>query len=235
MQPWFIWKGKNSYSDFGLWINKLPPIIRAKERYEEIIIPGRAGSLIMTEGDDVYDSYVKECVVIAPNTRNIQPILDWLRGSGDVVFSNEITKAYEARIAAEVSFERIDNNLIQATIPFFVKPFKHNVNANDDTVTITSASGTIFNPGDVASKPKITIANSGSSANNTITIGGNQMLFMTVTGTIVVDCEANIITQNGTLWTGSFTGDFLKIPTGSNTVTQTGGMSVTIEPRWRWV
>ena len=235
MQPWFVWKGKNSFSDFGLWVNRLPPVVRAKERYEEIIIPGRSGSLIMTEGDDVYDSYVKECVVIAPNTRNIQPILDWLRGSGDVIFSNEISKAYEARIAAEVSFERVGNNLIQATIPFFVKPFKHNVNEQEDAVTITGSSGSIYNPGDVASKPKITITNSGSSANNTISIGNKQMLFMAVTGTIVVDCEANIITQGGSLWAGNYAGDFITIPKGANAVAQTGTMSITIEPRWRWV
>ena len=235
MQPWFIWKGKNSYSDYGLWINKLPPIVRASERYQEITVPGRAGTLLMTEGDDVYDSYLKECVVLLPNTHNLQPILAWLRGSGDVVFSNEADFAYEARIAGEVSFERVDNNLMQATIPFFVNPYKKK-SSGDEATTLTGASGTIFNPGNVASKPKITITNSGSSGNNTITIGNKQMLFMAVTGTIVIDCEANIVTQsNGTLWTGAFVGDFLTIPTGSNAIAQTGTMAVTIEPRWRWV
>ena len=66
MMHWFVWKGKNSLSDYGLWISKRPRITRPNERHEEVIIPGRAGTLITLEGEDVYEGYQKECVVVLP-------------------------------------------------------------------------------------------------------------------------------------------------------------------------
>lgn len=221
MQPWFIWKGLNSYTE-KLWVTKLPSIIRAPERNEEIVIPGRAGSLIMLEGEDVHDPYMKECVVQLHNARNIEPLLDWLCGSGDVVFSNEPEKAYEATITDKVEFQRVGNVLLQATIPFFVKPYKKN-RYGDDTITITT-SGTIHNLGNVASKPIVTV-----TGGTTVAIDGNEMTFGG-SGTLVVDCENHIVTQNGELFTGSVTGDFWRIPKGECEVTG----NCVIQPRWRW-
>ena len=206
MQPWFTWKNKNSYNDFGLWINKLPPIVRSNERHEEITVPGREGTLLMTEGEDVYDSYLKECVVIVPNTRNIQPILAWLRGNGDVTFCNEVDFAYEARIIGEVSFERINNSLSQATIPFFVKPYKKRVHGEPD-MTIT-ASGTIVNPGDVASKPMVRVQKTGAAK---IVIGDTSMEFTHLPGDVMIDCDAGLITTKAGTYSASayyYVGDY---------------------------
>jgi phage-related protein len=188
MLHWFIWNGKNSLSDFGLWISKLPKITRPNERYEEITIPGREGTLLTLEGENVYESYLKECVVVIPCDRDLQGILNWLRGSGDIVFSNEIDKAYTGRIANEVSFERIGNSLQQATIPFFVKPFKKQ--RNPEIITVTG-SGTIRNIGDVKSKPLVSITTYGDAE---ITIAGQTMTFSNVENTINIDCDAEIIT-----------------------------------------
>lgn len=188
MMHWFVWKGKNSLNDFGLWISKLPKITRPSERYEEVTIPGRAGTLITLEGEDVYERYLKECVVVLPSDRDLQGILDWLRGNGDVVFSNEIDKAYTGRIAGEVSFERIGNTLQQATIPFFVEPFKKL--RTPETISVTE-SGTIYNPGNITSKPLVSITTYGDAE---ITIAGKTMTFANVENTIKVDCDAEIIT-----------------------------------------
>lgn len=230
MMHWFVWKGKNSYSDFGLWIGKLPKITKANERYEEVTIPGREGSLILLEGEDVYDGYPKECTVICPNTTNIQRVLEWLRGSGELSFSNEREFVYDARIMARVDFERIGNSLLQAKIPFYVKPFKKRI--HDESITVTSASAALYNPGDVASRPRVSITGSG---NNTVTIAGQEMSFEGIDGTITVDCGAEIVTTSGAIWQGSVTGEYWKIPKGQVTLTQTGSMTITIDPEWRWV
>ena len=230
MFHWFTWHNKNSLKDFDLWIGKLPKITRAPERYEEVKIPGRAGSLILLEGDDVYDSYEKECTVITRNTNpKLQEALEWLRGSGDVVFSNEIEKAYEARIIAPVEFARIGNSLLQAKIVFFCEPLKKSI--AEDQLTFT-ASGSIINRGDVASKPIVSITATG---NRTITIGGTAMTLKNLSGTVDVDCDAGIITKNGALWTEEVTGDFWRIPKGQSAVTLPESTSITIQPRWRWV
>ena len=232
----FIWKGKDSLRDYGLWISKLPSRIRPQERHKTVDIPGRAGSLILLEGDDVYSSYDAEMIVTCLNTIPIDPIIEWLRGSSDLILSNDMGKSRPARIVNEVVFERDGNCLLVGTIPFLFQPFRKSRFAEQtDRITFSSSSKNIVNPGDVTSRPKVSITGSG---NNTITFGTQAMTFTGISGTIVVDCDAEIITKGGAIWTGSgtgSTGDFWKIPKGPMTVTQTGSMTIQIDPGWRWL
>lgn len=231
MMHWFTWKGKSSLTDFDLWINKLPKITRAPERYDTVSIPGRAGDLILLEGEDVYDSYVRECTVITLNTNpTLQDVLNWLRGTGDLTFSNEPDRIYTARIVNEVSFSRIGNDLIQAKIQFYCEPFKRS-RKSEEKITMT-ASGTIGNPGNVASKPKVKITATGTK---TIVIGGVSMTFNSITDPITVDCDARIVTCGNAIWTGTFSGDFWQIPVGQSNVTVPASTSIEITPNWRWV
>lgn len=229
---WFLWNKKNSLNDFNLWISKLPKITRAPERHDTVEIPGRAGSLILLQGEDVYDSYLKECSVITVNTNpRIQEAMAWLRGSSELVFSNEPEMVYEARIVNDINFERLGNNLLQAKILFYCEPLKKAKNESVEKVTLT-ASGSIRNRGDVASKPLVSITATG---NRTIVIGGMSMTFANLTGTVDVDCDAGIVTKNGALWTEQVTGEFWKIPKGTAAVTLPASTTVEITPRWRWV
>ena len=177
MMHWFIWKGLNSFNDFGLWISSMPRPKRAAERGETIEIPGRSGSLILLEGDEVYDSYEKDIVVTTHNDNpKLQQMLSWLCGSSDLILSNESGFAYEGRILDEVAFERVDNSLVQATIRFFVEPLKKS-RYGDSTITLTS-SGDILNLGDRASRPIVSITASGTK---TIKFGDQQMIFWNLT------------------------------------------------------
>ena len=231
MMPWFIWKGQNSLSDFGLWISKLPNRTRAEERHEEIEIPGRAGSLIMLEGEDVYSPYPSEMTLTARNSLDMNGILEWLRGSGQLALSTDISKCWDARITNKIDFARVGNNLQQGVISFLFQPFRKSTYPIQDKLTITGASASEINPGDVASKPKVKISGTGS---NTITIDGKAMSFTGISGSIIVDCDAQIITSGNSIWTGSFTGEFWSIPTGPFTIAQTGSMTIEIDPEWRW-
>lgn len=229
MMHWFIWKGKNSLRDFGIWIGKLPGIVRAEERHEDIQIPGRAGSLTLKEGEDVYEDMLRECTILTRNTNpKLDDLKDWLTGASDLIFSNELDYVYEAQVLGEVRLDRISNDLLQGKIPFICAPLRKA--RAEETITMT-ASGTITNSGNVASKPKVSITASGEK---TITIGGTSMTLKNLSGTVVVDCDAGIITQNGAIWTEEVTGDFWRIPKGQSTVTLPESTTVEIEPRWRW-
>ena len=190
MRPWFVWKNQNTES-LGLWIAKLPKITRAPERYDTVEIPGKAGTLIMREGDDVFESYLKECTVqTLRNNPKLQEIMDWLSGDGEVTFSNEMNKVYKASILSDVSFDKVSNDIIQAKIPFFVEPFKKKVHREQDRITVTE-TGTIANPGNVASLPMIRVQKTGAAI---IAIGDRSMSFEHLPGDVTIDCEAQIIT-----------------------------------------
>lgn len=279
---WFIWKGKNSFADFGLWVRKLPKRTRPKERCEEVVIPGRPGTLIVTEGEEVYASCSDEMTVSCKNTINTDRILEWLRGSGELILSDDLSRALEVSIAGEVSFDRDDKNkLLIGTIPLLIQPFKK---AADEAAyrQVITGTATVFNPGDVNSKPKLTLGGTGAL---TISCGGTQMEFAHRPDGLVVDCDAQImvataqpydpeayyyrgeymkiiengvpvlyrITTEGTgstaewehvgaapavfeyLWPGEWSGEYLRIPKGSQNITVSGTAEITIDPRWRWI
>lgn len=236
MEPYFIWKGQDS-RDWGIWVTELPAPTRAKERTEEITIPGRAGALLYKEGDNVHDAYIKECVVTIRSEAAFDGLLEWLSGAGDLILSNEPDRAYTASVAAEVKFTKISNSLKKATIPFYVHPHKAQF-PPESTITLT-ADGAVYNPGTVASRPLVAVTFTQTA---TVVIGTTPMVFTAhpvaegesyTEETIYVDCDAEIITDSGGIWQGTSSGDFWQIQPGSQSVTLVGA-TVVITPRWRW-
>lgn len=281
MNPWFNFKGKNS-AGLGLWVSSLPKIVVPAERVQTVTIPGRAGALNLKEGDDVYDGYLKEIAVTCVNEAVTPELLNWLRGEGDLMVSNDQQFVYQARVSGRVEFARLGNSLSRATIPFWVQPFKKAANETQYQQTITTTA-TIVNPGHIAAKPKLTMTGTGALV---ISCGGMSMAFThRPVGGLMVDCDAEImvataqahdqnayyypgdyvivvennvdqlyrITTEGLgssvvweyvgpapdefkyLWMGEWSGEYLRIPTGSNTFTVTGTSTITIDPQWRWI
>lgn len=192
MNPWFFWKGQNSYSN-GLWISKLPKITRPEERITHVNIPGRPGELTLTEGDEVYNAYKKDIVVTCPNENFSPALLDWLRGDGELIVCTEPQYVYRARIASEVSFARVGNNLMQATISFWCQPFKYSSHPADDQLSLLNGVDgveVIYNPGNAISKPKITLQRYGGTY---LAIGDRHMQFEHAPETLYIDCDAETI------------------------------------------
>ena len=229
MFPWFDFNGIDSRSFTGLWITKLPGIARPQERVKQEKIPGRAGDVTITEGDDVYESYLRECVVTVSKDVDFDGLTDWLKGAGEVVFSNEPNRRYKARIVNGITFDRISNDLRQATIPFYCEPYKMQEPKEDD-ITLT-ADGTVYNPGNMVSRPIIEITGTGAGS---VTIGNYTMAFENLPGVLVVDCDAEIITVSDGDWDGKWTGDYFRLAPGSNTV-DLDNCTIVITPNWRWV
>ena len=228
---WFVWNGIDS-RQFGLYVSKLPPILRAEERVSVVSIPGRSGHLTMTEGEAVHNSKKLNCIITATTDRDIQPILSWLSGEGQVIFANDPNYVYFARIISSIEFRRTCNSLQQATVIFYCQPYKAQY-PTESPVSLTGTSLSVINPGDVPSKPKVTVNYSG---NINVSINDDEMTFTGISSKIIVDCETNIITNNdGTLWTGTYYGNFWNLEKGANTITANHSVTLDIEPRWRWL
>lgn len=192
MNPWFIWNDRIS-SEFGLWISKLPPITRPEERVQHITIPGRAGDLTLTQGDDVYNPYTKKITVTCVNEAITEDLLDWLRGDGDLIISTEDQFVYHARIVPEVSFTRLGNCLSQAVISFYCQPFKYQRYPANNLVITASAGAIITNPGNVSSRPKIWLTGTGENIAILFHDEANQMWFPHLPGSVEIDCDAGIV------------------------------------------
>ena len=206
MIPWFIWKGKNSDSE-GLWISKLPKIIIPAKRVKNVTIPGRAGDLTLEDGEDVYDPYKKEITIQCINDVLTPSLLDWLRGDSDLIISNEINFAYQARIAGQVEFSRLGNDLRQAVIPFVVQPFKKARDESQYRMSISSSSS-VLNRGQIKARPKMMLTGTGAL---TISCGDTQMVFSHRPPSLIVDCDAEIMTTTATEYNSSayyYKGDY---------------------------
>ena len=84
---WFRWNGVKS-TDYGLYVSEQPPITRPVERASYISVPGRSGSLVKLEGEDVYEDIVLTAQCVMKNGNQIPAIMKWLKGSGKVEFAN---------------------------------------------------------------------------------------------------------------------------------------------------
>lgn len=231
MAAWFIWNGVDS-RDMNIWVTDGPQPTRAAERTKEVTILGRAGTLLLKQGDNVHDGYLKECAITVPFTADMQSILNWLHGSGEVIFSSEPGYVYRAEIPNELKFSRSGNSLRTASVPFFVHP--HKGQFPPETAVEFSEDGEIYNPGTVAARPLIEVTFTGECS---LTVGDITLTLSHTENqeaeTVTVDCDAQIITDDNGIWQGTSEGDFWLIEPGTSEITLTDA-EITILPRWRW-
>ena len=229
---YFEWNGVRSDTK-GIRLQEMPKIIRPQERVEHVTIPGRAGELTVTEGDDIYESYIQTIPLIVDNAADVEAVESWLRGGGYVTFSCQPTLKQQARVINSVEFKKHSKNSSwwEATVQFYCHPLKELKTTTDQEVT---SSGTnVKNNGKTVSKPKITITGSG---NMTITAGGNTLVLTGITSGWVVDSEMEWVMDGSTPKPGVASGDFPVLNPGNNALQFTGSITkLTVDKRERYL
>lgn len=235
-QSYFIWKNIDCRA-MGCRLSAPAPIIRPEERVEHITIPGRSGDLTLLEGADIYNSYIQTVTLLAHGSARMSEIYAWLRGSDYVTFSGEPDKKQAARIIGAITLSRHAYNLDWWTgeVQFYCQPLKEYRKTNN--VTITSSGSSVYNRGDVTTRPLFKVTTSGSTV--VIAAGGKQI---TLTGassgsTVYIDSESmEAYTGNrSSLLTGGTSGDFPVLTPGSNAVTGSGWSALEITRRERFL
>ena len=135
-----IWKGVPSTTIKGLLISQLPPISKPPMRVSETMVDGRDGSIIEELG---YSPYDKSLVIGLHGDFDINKIIKYFTGEGEIVFSNEPDKVYTAKIVGQIDYTRL-LRYRQATIPFRVQPFKHKLLEAYKPAQTEAVSGTSF-------------------------------------------------------------------------------------------
>ena len=229
---YFVWNGIDCRS-LGVKLSAPVPIVRPEERVQHIEIPGRSGDLTLLEGEGIYNSYIQTASILVKGGMRIREIYDWLRGSGYVTFSGEPDRKQAARIIGAVTLEKQSRNLdwYAGDVQFYCQPLKQLM--SDDTVTITTIGATVYNRGDVNSRPKITAT---FSAGGYITINGATIAASSVAGgTMVFDCDAGTITNSAGTSEYESTGTFPILKPGANVVSGYRWTSLVIDRRERFL
>ncbi len=133
-----FWKGVPSTTIPGLLICELPPISKPQMRTKETIIDGRDGSIVEDLG---YATYEKTIIIGLHGNYDINEVIKYFTGEGDLVLSNELDKVYKARITAGIDFERLIR-FKRASVKFLVQPGKYKRDEVFKETEVATASGT---------------------------------------------------------------------------------------------
>ena len=236
----FVWNGVSSHNK-GLWVSTIAPPVKPAERVTQVRIPGLAGTLTLTQGDDIYDSYVRQVVVQCDREdADYHDLIAWLRGSGTIIFSNEPNRSQQARIINAVTFSKAGNSIAQANIDFLCHPYKAQLPGEDVIALTPNATTAITSVGDVASKPLITANMTGNSsitiAGQTIEIDVAHLAAENGSYSVVIDCES-CMTRDAVAdrlaEAANVNSVYPSIPLGNSTAS--ASVAAVIVPRWRWL
>ena len=230
---YLIFRGVSTESLTNVYVSKMPSHKKASMRFTEYYVKGRDGALHVDEGFANYDIEVRLVCVKASNTAR-QLVNAWADGTGKLISSDDLTKAYKASVKEEIEWTRVAANggyYDTARIVFNCQPCMYEA---VDTVSVFTADGTLLNPGSADAFPLIAVEGDG---NTTVTIAGSEITIEAITPSVPVyiDCE------NGYVYTASgateMRGELPYFPVGeqSDIVLGTGATKVTITPHWRWV
>ena len=221
----FIFKGVDS-SDY-LIVNVLPPIYKAAKDITIIEVPGRDGFL--TEDLGSYKSITKSVECTIRDLSQIDYICSWLTGSGEVVFSNELTKKYKAVIINQIEFKRVFANYRSFIIQFECQPHKYSL---DNSIITLIATGAILNSGSANSKPIIKVFGTGAI---TLTINSNVVSLTNIVDYVTIDSDLMDAYKDTQLMNNYMSGEFPILISGNNTISWTGTVTkveITLNLRW---
>lgn len=221
----FTFKDKSS-NDFGMIVNKLPPITKPMKKTETVEIDGLNGDITIDNGYAAYDKMVEVTFLTKPD---VDALNHWLSGSGQLILSNESDKYYDAEAHTEVELIR-EKAFYTAIITFHVQPYKHLI--EEETVAGT-ASVTVTNQGYEESLPVIKLTGSGD-----VEVKIDNVTICTVTiddGYVILDSEKQEAYTETALKNRNMLGEFVKLPSGETTITTTGTVTaIEVQARSRW-
>jgi phage-related protein len=233
VEPWyFIFNGVDSRA-MGVHVIKYPPIIRPAERLKYVTIPGRAGDLTQSEGENIFDAYTRAMEVSNARGFSLDAVRKWLRGRGTMIIGNEPQFAYQVDLGAQCQYDKIIRGIWGGPLQMRTQPYKLDATP-ESPITVTASPATITNPGDVRAKPRVVINGSG---NITLTMGGKTLIITGAQSGWVYDAALEWVTDaNGVPMFNVSSGTYPDLPVGQSAVLFTGNVtSLEITPRWRYL
>lgn len=228
-----IWKGIDSDSIKGLLICELPPITKPKMRTSITKIDGRDGDIIDELG---YESYVKNIKIGLTRNYDLDMIMKYFTGKGDLVLSNESDKVYKCNIVDKVDYEKL-LRFKTATVKFYTQPYKYLKDEEKTILSITNETSIkVVNQGLEISRPIFILKGSGKvsiSINNSTIF---DYTFPDDESEVIIDSINEEAYFEGIYKNRNMLGSFPILEVGENIVSWSGTLTnITIEPKSRWL
>lgn len=232
----FTFGGKDSFQNFGIFVEKRPHIPSPERRVTYIDVPGMDSRLRHDEGTYGDITLSVECSFLGDPVSKISAIKGWLLGAGeaDLTFSHIPGRKYLAQVVNSIDFEIVLRITSHFIIMFNCQPFQY---AADNTPILVSESMMLTNHGTAKALPLIKVTGSGAGI---LTVSGISVSFSNIDGAVTIDSTiqetykdtgTELISKNSTK-----TGNYPVLLPGENTISFSGGItSLEITPNWRWL
>lgn len=206
----------------------LPERTSPKRRDEAITISGRHGSLTTT--DFTFETYILQAEFILKDISKTDKICSHFKGEGDLIFSDNESRKYKARVNNQIEFSRIILSLKRFAVEFEVQPFMYE--AVPSALTLTEPTS-ILNIGTFESEPIITIYGQGDI---TLTINNLNLILNGIDSKITINSEILNAYKDTLSLNNKMSGDFPVFSVGENVISWTGSVTkLEIMPNWRWI
>ena len=231
MSNYVIFKGIKSDLINGLVISELPPITKARLRVLETAIDGVDGSIIEELGYETYDKELK--IGLKPDA-NIDEVIEYFNGEGNIVFSNEENKYYKVKVIEQIDYTRL-LRFKTASIIFRTQPFKYLYGETYQKFENPTGPLVAINEGTVNSKPLITLKGSGTVEFKLEGVTVFSYPFPSGENEVIIDSEKQDAYLGNVLKNRNMIGEFPIFKKGKNTITLSGAvteLNVTANSRW---
>ena len=228
-----IWKNIDSETITGLIITDIPPISKPKMKTTITKIDGRDGDIIEELG---YESYTKSISIGLTRNYDIDEVMKYFTGEGELIISDEPDKVYKSQIIEKIDYERLIR-FKTAVVKFYTQPYKYLKDEKSISLEINNESSLkVNNVGLEKSKPKITLEGTGTIE---IALNGSNLFKYTFPENetkVVVDSLEEEAYLDNVLKNRNMLGTFPILEVGENTISWYGSLSkITIEPKSRWL
>lgn len=230
---YIVWNGLHSRNFQGLLICELPPITKPKMRVEITEIDGKDGSISENLG---YSSYDKTVKIGLFGAYNVDEIAKFFTGKGELIFSNEPNKIYNAEITEQIDFERL-LTFKTASVKFTVQPYKYLLNEPEIELEIDEGAELLIeNVGLEIAKPIITLYGTGEIEIDVNGVAACEVEideeYLTI-DSLLEECYKDNLK---TLKNRSMTGEFPTLQPGENIITWVGNLTkISVQPKSRWL
>ncbi len=227
------WKNIDSETIIGLIITDIPPISKPKMKTTITKIDGRDGDIIEELG---YESYTKSISIGLTRNYDIDEVMKYFTGEGDLIISDEPDKVYKSQIIEKIDYERLIR-FKTAVVKFYTQPYKYLKDEKSISLEINDETSLeVNNVGLEKSKPIITLEGTGTIE---IALNGSNLFKYTFPENetkVVVDSLEEEAYLDNVLKNRNMLGTFPILEVGENTISWSGSLSkITIEPKSRWL
>jgi phage-related protein len=228
-----IWKNIDSETIPGLIITNIPPITKPKMKTSITKIDGRDGDIIEELG---YESYTKSIGIGLARNYDIDRVMKYFTGVGELIISDESDKVYKAQIIEKIDYERLIR-FKTAVVRFYTQPYKYLKDEKSIILDIKNETSLkITNVGLEKSKPIITLEGTGTIE---ISLNGFNLFkyaFPENETKVVIDSLEEEAYLDNVLKNRNMLGTFPIFEVGENTISWSGNLTkISIEPKSRWL